>query len=214
MAVVDPRNLGGMKAAYTIAYEKAVRELRARSAGQLAELCSRSAASLNGATIRLSLFGNRVEIRIPEDQGLEFRPQDLPLVEKILVLHYLLGRESRPVKGTLVAFKNLPGASFYDPTYQKRGPRRIARRYGRDVDAFRRACRNLHWREAQLGDASFEFDILPKIRGLVVLHAGDEEFPAEANILFDDEIVNFLPLEDVAVLAGLIATRMAKSSEP
>jgi hypothetical protein len=45
----------------------------------------------------------------------------------------------------------------------------------------------------------------------VVLHAGDEEFPAEANILFDDAIVNFLPLEDVAVLAGLIATRLAIS---
>jgi hypothetical protein len=44
-----------------------------------------------------------------------------------------------------------------------------------------------------------------------VLHGGDEEFPAAANILFRDEIVNFLPLEDVAVLAGLIATRLAKS---
>ena len=37
------------------------------------------------------------------------------------------------------------------------------------------------------------------------------QLPAEANILFDDEIVNFLPLEDVAVLAGLSATRLAKS---
>ena len=45
-----------------------------------------------------------------------------------------------------------------------------------------------------------------------MLHAGDEEFPAEANILFDDAIINFLTLEDVAVLAGLIATRLAKSS--
>ena len=63
-----------------------------------------------------------------------------------------------------------------------------------------------------MGDASFRFDILPKIAGVVVLHAGDEEFPAEANILFDDEIINFLPLEDVAVLAGVIATRLAKSA--
>ena len=68
--------------------------------------------------------------------------------------------------------------------------------------------------EAELGDASFRIDILPKVGGLVVLHAGDEELPAEANILFDDEIVNYLPLEDVAVLAGLIATRLAKYSNP
>jgi hypothetical protein len=111
----------------------------------------------------------------------------------------------------MVAFKNLPGASFYDPTYQKRGPKRIARRFGENVEEFRKACRNLKWQEAELGDASFRFDILPKIRGCVVLHAGDEEFPAEVNILFNDEIVNFLPLEDVAVLAGLIATRLSRS---
>ena len=86
------------------------------------------------------------------------------------------------------------------------------RRFGESVEGFRQACRRLGWHEEELGDASFRFDILPKIRGLVVLHAGDEEFPAEVNILFDDEIVNFLPLEDVAVLAGLIATRLAKST--
>jgi len=43
----------------------------------------------------------------------------------------------------------------------------------------------------------------------VVLYTGDEEFPAEANILFNDEIGNFLSLEDVAVLAGSIATRLS-----
>ncbi len=201
---------GGMKAAYLIAFRKADEELRARSPEELAALYERSGAVLNGLTIQLAFFSSPVQLRISEGKRLEFLPPDLPLVEKILLLHYLLGRESRPVRGQLVAFKNLPGASFYDPTYQKRGPRRIARRFGGDVEAFREACRSLGWREEKLGDASFGFDVLPKIRALVVLHTGDEEFPAEANILFDDGIVNFLPLEDVAVLAGMIATRLAK----
>ena len=200
---------GGMKAAYAIAYQKACEQLRGRSPEELATLSERSAAVLNGRTIRLPFFGSRVELSIDSDEGIEFAPPELTLVEKILILHYLLARESRPVKGQMIAFKNLPGAAFYDPTYQKRGPRRIARRFGEDVEAFRRTCRNLGWHEEELGDASFRLDILPKIDGVVVLHARDEEFPAEANILFDDEIVNFLPLEDVAVLAGLIATRLA-----
>jgi hypothetical protein len=208
---IKPGKSGGMKAAYQTAYRKACEELRGQSPEELAALCERSAAVLNGAAIRLAFFGSRVELRITSEGSIEFAPSDLPLVEKILILHYLLAREQKSVKGQMVAFKNLPGASFYDPTYQKRGPRRIARRYGENVEAFRKACRNLGWHEEELGDASFRFDILPKIRGLVVMHAGDEEFPAEANILFDDEIVNFLSLEDVAVLAGLIATRLAKS---
>jgi hypothetical protein len=210
--VMKPEKPGGMKAAYGIAYQKASEELRGRNPEELAALSERCGAVLNGPTIRLTFFDSRVELRMPEHGDVEFLPSDLPLVEKILILHYLLGRESRPVRGQLVAFKNLPGAAFYDPTYQKRGPRRIARRFGESVEGFRQACRRLGWHEEELGDASFRFDILPKIRGLVVLHAGDEEFPAEANILFDDEIVNFLPPEDVAVLAGLIATRLAKST--
>jgi hypothetical protein len=201
-----------MKAAYQTAYRKAVEELWGKRPEELAVLGERCGAVVNGRTIRLAFFGSRIELAVPEQGDVEFTEPDLPLVEKILLLHYLLGRETRPVKGQLVAFKNLPGASFYDPTYQKRGPRRIARRFGESIDAFRRSCRRLGWHEEDLGDSSFSFDILPKIRGLVVLHAGDEEFPPEANILFDDGIVNFLPLEDVAVLAGLIATRLAKTT--
>ena len=206
-----PAKSGGMKAAYQTAYRIACEQLLGRSPEELAALCERSAAVLNGREIRLAFFGSRVQLRITSGNSIEFAPSDLPLVEKILILHYLLAREGKSTKGQMVAFKNLPGAAFYDPTYQKRGPRRIARRYGENVAAFREACRNLGWHEEQLGDASFRFDILPKIGGLVVMHAADEEFPAEANILFDDEIVNFLSLEDAAVLAGLIATRLAKS---
>jgi hypothetical protein len=194
--------------AYESAYQKAGLEIRV---SDLEELCERSGAVLNGRTIRVSFFGSRVEILIPENGNVEFQPSEVPLAERILILHYLLGRESRPTRGSMVAFKNLPGASFYDQTYQKRGPQRIARRFGQNVAEFRKACRSLNWQEAELGDASFQFDILPKIRGLLVLHAGDEEFPPEVNILFNDEIGNFLPLEDVAVLAGLIATRLSKS---
>ena len=207
--MIEHRKRGGMKAAYQIAYRKAGERI---GAADLDELCRRSGAIRNGSRLRVSFFGERVQIRIASAEGEpEFEPEQLPLVEKILILHYLLGREHTSVKTTMVAFKNLPGASFYDPTYQKRGPKRIARRFGQNIEAFHGACGNLRWQADELGDASYHFDIFPKVKGLVVLHAEDEEFPAEANILFSGEIVNFLPLEDVAVLAGLIATRLARA---
>ncbi|MCK5093672.1 MAG: DUF3786 domain-containing protein, partial [Spirochaetes bacterium] len=37
-------------------------------------------------------------------------------------------------------------------------------------------------------------------------------FPPEANILYRDDIINFLPLEDIAVLSGLIAGRLRQAS--
>ncbi len=110
-----------------------------------------------------------------------------------------------------MSFQQLAGAAFYEPAYRKRGPARIARRFGQDVAGFARACRTLGWSEEDLGDAAFGGPVLPALRCVVVLHRGDEEFPAEANLLFDERIGGLLPLEDVAVLAGLVATRLGRA---
>ena len=132
-------------------------------------------------------------------------------MEKILILHYLTGSGQVPTGDRLVSFKNLPGAAFYAVPYQKRGPARIARRFGASPEDFRRACSALGWTPEQFGDLSFSVDVFPRIRAVVVLHLGDEEFPAEANILHNEGIVSFLPLEDVAVLGGSIATRLTRA---
>jgi hypothetical protein len=154
---------------------------------------------------------------VPESPDGEagFQSPDLPLAEKILILHYLgtAAASEPPGAGRLVSFQQLAGASFYEPTYRKRGPARIARRFGQDVPAFARACRALGWNEEKLGDAAFGGLVLPRLRCVAVLHRGDEEFPAEANLLFDEGIARLLPLEDVAVLAGLVATRLGRAAQ-
>ena len=199
-------------AGYPLAFRRASGELGTRD---LAEAARRAGARLEGRRLQLAWLGIPVEVEPSRDPGGEaaFRPADLPLAEKILILHYLLSAGQQPVRGRLVSFKQLPGASFYEPTYRKRGPERIARRFGRDPEAFRRACLKLGWESGGLGDASCSFEVFPRLRGEVVLHRGDEEFPPEANLLFEDRIVNLLPLEDVAVLAGLVASRLSKAAQ-
>ena len=211
-----------MREAYELAFRKAGEAL-ARS--DLAAVCRRAGAGQNGRILSVSFFGARVEIRLPEGRepegqepegpdarGLpELSPPELPLVEKILVLHYLAGSAEAPVSDRLVSFKNLPGAAFYAVPYQKRGPGRIARRFGSSPEEFKRACSALGWTPEQFGDLAYSFDVFPRIRGVVVLNLGDEEFPAEAGILHNEGIVDFLPLEDVAVLGGSIATRLTRA---
>ncbi len=195
---------------YQIAYLKAARTLAGQEPQETARRCG---ATLEGRRLLLPFFDRRVEVLLPAEAGdeVELRPAELPLAEKILILHYLTSSGSRPGRGELVSFKQLPGASFYEPAYRRRGPERIARRFGSDPQAFRRACLSLGWREAELGDASCTLQVLPRLRALVVLHLGDEEFPPEVDLLFDEAIADYLPLEDVAVLAGLIAGRLSKA---
>jgi hypothetical protein len=197
---------------YQIAYRKAVAALAALDLGEVARL---RGASCRGRRTELAFFGQPVGIEVPEkpDDQARFQPEDLPLAEKILILHYLgsAATPEVPSSGRLVSFQQLAGASFYEPTYRKRGPARIARRFGENVQAFVGACLSLGWTEEKLGDAAYGGPVLPRLRCVAVLHRGDEEFPAEANLLFDERIAQLLPLEDVAVLAGLVATRLGRA---
>ncbi len=209
--------MAAMQEAYQIAYRKAVAALAGLDLGEVAR---RRGASLKGRRLELVYFGQPVEIEVPAmlDGPARFRPDELALTEKILILHYLGWSASAEAAsagaagpGRLMSFQQLAGAAFYEPAYRKRGPARIARRFGQDVAGFARACRALGWSEENLGDAAFGGPVLPAVRCVAVLHRGDEEFPAEANLLFDERIGRLLPLEDVAVLAGLVATRLGRA---
>jgi hypothetical protein len=202
-----------MQQAYLIAYRKAVAVLARQDPEKVA---GRRGAACRGRDLELAFFGQPAQIRVPEqpDGEAQFQPAELALTEKILILHYLGWSTASPPPGSgrLVSFRELPGASFYEPTYRKRGPARVARRFGADLPAFLRAGRALGWTEESMGDAACGGLVLPLVRCLAVLHRGDEEFPAEVNLLFSDGIAQLLPLEDVAVLAGLVATRLSRAA--
>jgi hypothetical protein len=202
-----------MQEAYLASYRKAVAALAALDLGEVAG--SRGAVC-RGRLLELEYFGQPVAVELPEGPEGEarFRPPELPLAEKILILHYLgsAAASEPPGSDRLVSFQQLAGASFYEPAYRKRGPSRIARRFGQDLPAFGRACRAMGWTEEKLGDAAYGGPLLPRVRCVVVLHRGDEEFPAEVNLLFSEQVARLVPLEDVAVLAGLVATRLAREA--
>jgi hypothetical protein len=63
------------------------------------------------------------------------------------------------------------------------------------------------------GDSSFLFRALPRVWLAVVLNLADDEFPADASVLFDSAAEHYLPTEDLAVLAGMLAGRLIKAAK-
>jgi hypothetical protein len=110
------------------------------------------------------------------------------------------------------AFRALPGGLGYDAAFQGRANLRLARAFGSDQAAFARASRALGGEPLTFGDASFLFRLLPRVWLAVVLHLADEEFGANANVLFDAAASHYLPTEDLAVLGGMLASRLIKLS--
>ncbi len=204
------------KTNYGPALEKGRGELR--SVWEKAEMRKRM-AEVCGCTVKpdslvIPYFSLPYTISMPE---CTFSGNDLGVHEKILLLHYI----SRPfLDGSIVSgnpeswitFKQLPSAEFYNSTYRKRGPGIILSSFASRPDTLTAAGAALGGKKGTYGDASVLLNPLPKINAMTVLYAGDDELPAEAEILFSGDIHRFLPLEDTAVLAGLTAVRLVKAA--
>jgi hypothetical protein len=134
--------------------------------------------------------------------------KEVPIQEQVLVLHYLQAPEAPGPSGSWVSYREIPGASFYNSAFVKRAIDPMKKVFGRDPDAFRRAAGRLGGRPIEPGDVGFEFDVFPRVPLQMILYVGDDEFPAEASILFDPSIERLLSAEDIAWMAGMQVYRM------
>lgn len=139
--------------------------------------------------------------------------KQVPLQEQVLILHYLQAGHPAGVSGEWVAYREIPGATFYFAAFVKRAVDPLKKVFGQNIAGLGRAAGRLKGEPAGIGDAGFEFRIFPKVPVRVILYAGDEEFPAEANILFDRSIGRVLSPEDVAWMAGMLVYRLIALSK-
>lgn len=149
------------------------------------------------------VFPKRSKIEGPDRSG-RIRYDYLALV----VVHYLLRAKAVEPSGQWVSEKDIPGgAAFF------RGPHqipthRMTARFGNDLNAFRTRCTQLRGRSLGMADAAYGFEITPRIPAAVLYWIGDEDFPAEAKILYDDSISEHLALDAIYALAVGICERL------
>ena len=141
-----------------------------------------------------------------EDPGESER--EIPLQEQVLILHYLAADEIPPVSGHWVSYREISGASFYFGAFVKRAIDPLKNVFGHDAAGLSRAAEKLQMQKIDNGDVGFELRVLPAVPLQLVLWTGDDEFPAEANILFDQTIGRILSPEDVAWLSGMVVYRL------
>ena len=121
----------------------------------------------------------------------------------ILLLHYLERQiQGLPeLSGEWISFKELESGESYYPAFRKRAIEPVLRKYGSNP----RAIIKEGSRKVDQADAAVIIEAFAGVPILVELWAGDDEFKAEANMLFDRSIANIFCTEDVAVLGGFAA---------
>ncbi len=145
----------------------------------------------------------RFEFEDPEQSG-----REIPLQEQVLILHYLAASEIPPISGHWISYREISGAAFYFGAFVKRALDPLKKVFGHDAAGLSRAAEKLQMKKIDSGDAGFELQVLPAVPLQLILWTADEEFPAEANILFDQTIGRILSPEDVAWLAGMVVYRL------
>jgi hypothetical protein len=182
----------------------------------ITEISGRSGFDLEDETCFRVPFLNRVyRVRFPD---FEFTDQaetdiEIPIQEQILVLHYMLASAAPSLAGQWVAYREIPGASFYFSAFVKRAIDPVKNVFGQNLAGLSDAAAQLNGRAIEPGDVGFEFDFFPHAPLQLILYAADEEFPAEANILFDRTIGEILSPEDIAWLAGMLVYRLIAISK-
>jgi hypothetical protein len=137
--------------------------------------------------------------------------QESPPFFTVLILHYLTDLSGARPSGEWISFRELEGGDFYFPAFAARTIQRLKATFaGREKDLLK-AAEKLDGEKIEFGDASARFYVLPNVVIGAVLHEACEDFPNEANILFDSTCKKILPTEDLAVAASLLVSRICKS---
>jgi hypothetical protein len=81
-------------------------------------------------------------------------------------------------------------------------------RFGTDPEAFARAAAELGGERVEVeaaGAVACKLAILPRVALTFVLHPGDEELPAEGQVLFPEALFEAFAVDDVVAMADLAA---------
>jgi hypothetical protein len=201
---------------YGLAYKLACEQLT--KIGDIDQLCLRSGARYqiidSQKVIMLRYLDRSYQIAFPDiDISLIDSKQEVPIRDKILMLHYLTSAKGIPISNKLIAYKELPEGVSYFPTFAKRAIKPLLDNFGKEPHLLLDVAQKLGGNKAVYGDVAVTINAFSYVPITLVLWRGDEEFAPEGSILFDSTISDYLPTEDINVLCETIAWRLVKFSK-
>jgi hypothetical protein len=176
-----------------------------------ADLVRRGGLKRGDGALELTFLGRPYTIRWPELTVAS--PDGSPCPEEfaILVLDYVRRADGSVPTGEWIGFQELPDGSFYRHAFQGYSGDQLVRDLAANIDAFRRAADELGGEPLPMGDAGYAFRVLPRVLLAVVWWGGDEEFPANATVLFDRTAGTYLPTDGLAILGRMLCRALGKA---
>ncbi|MFC1495729.1 DUF3786 domain-containing protein [Thermodesulfobacteriota bacterium] len=178
------------------------------------DVCREALCSYDEENCNYSLYiwGDEYQV-FPHENKIKRVTDNLPAPGDIFyffILHYLLHSKESEIKNEWISEKEIPGGDLFFTVSHEIPTSLICERYGNDIDEFKRRCVQLQGTSLELADASYSFNITPRIPVAVLFWAGDEDFPPESKMLFDKSIAGFLAPDIVLAMAYEVCIRIGK----
>jgi hypothetical protein len=134
----------------------------------------------------------------------------------VLCKYLLLCPNVHPTDDRWQAYRNFPDAAPLVTYFADQVERTVAGRFAGRLERLRRAATKLGARRPPMTlshDFSACIDALPRIPVLLTFNDADDEFPATCSVLFEKRAENYLDMECLAMVGGLLAHRLTTIAE-
>jgi hypothetical protein len=205
---------GSREQGFELSYKLARKQLSKIS--DIEEQCHKSGARCVGPNkIIIDCLNQPYHITLPDAEiSLEDSKTEVPLKDKILILHYFTLAKGTPPTGILITYKQLPGGVSYFPAFSQRAINPFVKHFGQKPELLIDLSVKLGGYKANQGDVSVTIDAFNHVPITFALWRGDDEFPPNGGILFDANISDYLSTEDITVLCETIVWKLVKSIPP
>ena len=196
---------------YELAYRLAVEQLA--RIDDIEEQCRKSGARYmeTPKKIALDYLNKPYLVTLPEVKiSLIGKGEEVPLRDKILILHYLIMARGTPLSNKVITYKELPEGASYFPTFYNRTIRPLVSHLGKEPRQLLDVAGMLGGYEANYGDVAATINAFSRVPITFVLWRGDVELAPEGNVIFDRTISDYLPTEDIIVLCETVVHRLVK----
>jgi len=178
------------------------------------DVCRRAVCTFNDTEMFYSvpLWDQHYEV-YPQQCRVEAtggNPEKLHPYFELFLVHYLLRAKEIEPTHQWISEKDIPGGSTFF-----RGPHAIptdliADRFNNDLSGFSARCEQLGGTHLDMADSAFIMLIAPRVPVAVLYWRGDEEFPPESRILYDETIAGHLAADIIFALASGICDRLGR----
>ena len=164
-------------------------------------LSAKSGVPFDGEAFHLTMMNRPVKLSWPslecifEDNGSKTSNAYVILFARLIMFGTLT-----PKGGKMLAYNEIPWGMHYYKAFQARCLNRLSGVYGHNAAKLAEDALAFGAKKVPGGDCSIEFDFIPDLTVRATVWEGDEEFPANAQILFSDNFLLAFSAEEMAAV--------------